>query len=132
MSKSKQISLLAENVSISDFDSCAAIIAGVLDSLDGYVEDGDEEADRVEPLEPDRKKVTFADVADVAISKHNFPDKYNSEEAAKKEQEMQVVKSLLRSIFEEDPKSKQQDKIELKVTQPQGSSHFQQFGGGRE
>jgi hypothetical protein len=55
----------------------------------------------VEPLEPERKKVTFADVADLAISKNNFPDKYKSEETIKKEQEMQIVKSLLKSIFEE-------------------------------
>jgi hypothetical protein len=52
MSKSKQISLLAENVSIKDFESCAGIISGVLANIDGYIEDDEEEADRVEPLEP--------------------------------------------------------------------------------
>ena len=47
MNKSKNISLLAENVSLSDFESCASIISGVLNNLDGYVEDDDEQADRV-------------------------------------------------------------------------------------
>ena len=48
MNKSKNISLLAENVSLSDFESCASIISGVLNNLDGYVEDDDDEqADRV-------------------------------------------------------------------------------------
>jgi hypothetical protein len=50
--------------------------------------------------------VTFADVADIAISKNNFPERFN-EENAKKEQEMQMVKSLLKSIFEEEPKKTQ-------------------------
>lgn len=81
----------------------------------------------MQPLEQDRRKVTFADVADLAISKHNFPEQFNSEEAAKKEQEMQVVKSLLRSIFEEEPKNRQ-DKFEVKVTQPQGNYQLQPSG----
>lgn len=50
MKKSKQISLLAENVSLDDFQTCAAIIEGVVNNLSGYVEDDDEEADKVEPL----------------------------------------------------------------------------------
>jgi len=51
--------------------------------------------------------VTFADVADMAVSKHNFSDRFN-EENVKKEQETQMVKSLLKSIFEEEPKKGQQ------------------------
>jgi hypothetical protein len=51
--------------------------------------------------------VTFADVADMAISKHIFPDRFN-EENVKKEQETQMVKSLLKSIFEEEKKKREQ------------------------
>lgn len=63
----------------------------------------------MEPLENDRRKVTFADVADLAISKNNFPDKYKTEEAQKKEEEAQLIKSLIRSIYEEAPKIKERE-----------------------
>jgi len=33
-------------------------------------------ADKVEPLEPQRKRVSFAEVADTAIFKNNFPEQY--------------------------------------------------------
>ncbi len=56
-----------------------------MNNIDTYIQDEDEQADKVEPLQHDRRKVTFADVADLAISKNNFPDKYKTEQAQKKE-----------------------------------------------
>ena len=37
MNKSKQISLLSENVGLNDFDSCANIIEGVMNNIDAYI-----------------------------------------------------------------------------------------------
>jgi hypothetical protein len=37
-------------VTINDFQACASIIEGVINNLSGYIEDDEEEADKVEPL----------------------------------------------------------------------------------
>lgn len=86
----------------------AQVITAVVSRLGDYVED-EEEADVVEPLE-ERKKVTFADVIDKAISQHTHPDQYqhNQEEQLRKEQQDNIVRSLIKSIFEQDAKQKSQ------------------------
>jgi hypothetical protein len=47
LNKSKQISLMAEDVTLDGFGEVANIIEGVVNSLGDYVEDEDEEKDKV-------------------------------------------------------------------------------------
>ena len=67
LNKSKQISLMAENVGLEQLCLGAEVINGVLNRLGDYVED-EEEADVVQPLEG-RRRVAFADVVDRAASR---------------------------------------------------------------
>lgn len=104
LNKSKQISLMAENAGQNDFAAVASIIEGVANGLNDYVEDAEEEADRVAPLEiPAGKKVSFADVVDDTLNRNNFPDKYQSEEAQQQRQQQLIIRSLLKSIYEDPP-----------------------------
>jgi hypothetical protein len=47
------------------------VFEGVADQLGAYVEDDEEEVDKVEPLQ--KRKVGFADLVDNVIDRNNFP-----------------------------------------------------------
>ena len=66
-------------------------------------------ADKVEPLGGQKKRVSFADVADIAIYKSNFPEQYKAEEDnkmiedIKKINDNNIIRSLIKSIYESSP-----------------------------
>lgn len=79
------------------------VFEGVLNQLDSYVEDEEEEHDKVEPLRVDKPKVSFGDLVDKVIERTNFPEKAK-EEDLQKERENNLVKTLIKSIFQEEPR----------------------------
>lgn len=60
----------------------------------------------MQPLQ-DHRRVTFADIVDQSLQQHNFPEKAK-EEAAQRLEEQNLVKALLKSIFQEENQQPQQ------------------------
>lgn len=105
-------------MTLEEFGRYGNLVEGVLNQINEYVEeDEEEEADKVQPLQ-DHKRVSFADIVDQSLNQNNFPEKAK-EEAIQKQQEQQLVKSLLKSIFQPE-----------EAQQPQQLSHPQQLISG--